>query len=257
MKKIVNKVLSRFGVVLQRIPKKEMQGKLENGRNLLNELYGHHLTKISGIPADKLENPLPWFTYPSIEFIDQFDLSEKTVFEWGSGNSSSFFAARANSIISVEHEKDWFEHVKKNIKDNQELVFSALQDYPFVLKNINKKFDIIIIDGRRRLDCTKEAVVFLKEDGLIILDNSDRYDITSSYLRQQGFVQVDFHGFGPINQYTWTTSIFFKNKINLPLHNNLQPKQPIGGLNEDEGKIIIDEDTKYGTSNAQFIKSII
>ena len=44
---------------------------------------------------------------------------------------------------------------------------------------------------------------------MVILDNSDWYPKTVQFLQEKlDWFQVDFHGFGPINNYTWTTSIF-------------------------------------------------
>ena len=47
----------------------------------MNSIYTHLL-------VNENNEPIPWFTYPSIQYLDQLDLSEKTIFEWGSGNSS-------------------------------------------------------------------------------------------------------------------------------------------------------------------------
>ena len=33
---------------------------------------------------------MPWYTYPVIEYLQQFDFSKLTVFEYGSGNSSCY-----------------------------------------------------------------------------------------------------------------------------------------------------------------------
>ena len=59
--------------------------------------------------------PLPWYTYPAIEYLGQFYLRNMTVFEFGSGFSSLFWAKRAKKIVSVEHDKEWLKCVTKNI----------------------------------------------------------------------------------------------------------------------------------------------
>ena len=91
-------------------------------------------------------------------------------------------------------------------------------------------FDIIVIDGSHRFECTLEALKFIKKDGLILLDNSDRIEEHRSgkLLRENGFIQIDFSGFGPINGYCWTTSVFVKGS-GLYLLNYSNPS-PIGGL---------------------------
>ena len=51
-------------------------------------------------------------------------------------------------------------------------------------------------------------------------------------MRSNNLIQVDFFGFGPINYYTWTTSLFFQRKYKLnPLHK--LPHFGIGSLCEE------------------------
>ena len=74
-------------------------------------------------------------------------------------------------------------------------------------------FDIIIIDGRDRVNCTKYAIYKLKKEGVIIFDNSDRKAYKDAYdlLASTGFRRIDFWGIGPINKYEWCTSVFYRN----------------------------------------------
>ncbi len=62
-------------------------------------------------PVDKDGNPIPWFTYPAIEFLKERLTKEMTVFEYGSGSSTLFFAERVKEIISVETNKEWFNKI--------------------------------------------------------------------------------------------------------------------------------------------------
>lgn len=72
----------------------------------------------------------------------------------------------------------------------------------------------MVIDGLYREECTKKEVLErLKSKGWIILDNSERYPRMIRKLERMGFVRIDFTGFGPINPYAWSTSIFLVNKI--------------------------------------------
>ncbi len=74
-------------------------------------------------------------------------------------------------------------------------------------------FDVIVVDGMARCLCSFVAAEYISNTGIIILDNSDRwqYNAVHQYLiDQKGFNRVDFHGLGPVNTYGWTTSIFFK-----------------------------------------------
>jgi hypothetical protein len=62
--------------------------------------------------VDRDGNPLPWYTYPAIEYLSQFDYGEKTIFEFGCGYSSLFWAERAAKVIGEvldELEQIWID----------------------------------------------------------------------------------------------------------------------------------------------------
>lgn len=67
------------------------------------------------------------------------------------------------------------------------------------------------------------AVAFLRPGGLMILDNSDWYPNTAAYLRERGLIQIDMHGFGPVNPYTWTTSLFLDRAFAMKPKGDRQP----------------------------------
>ena len=190
--------------------------------------YGHLNSVKTGYAIDTNNNRIPWFTYPAIEYLSQLNFSDKKMLEWGSGNSSIFFGKRVNRIYSVEHNNEWYVKVKEyNIK-NQHLVFTNEKDYAMTAYDFKVTFDIILIDGIKRDECGLVALKLLNTSGMIILDNSDRYPDISAKFRSENLIQIDFHGFGPINNYSWTTSIFLNRDFNFkPM--DRQPIIPIGG----------------------------
>ena len=192
---------------------------------------GHLQSAKFGKSIDNNDNPIPWYTYSSIEYLKQFDFKDKTIFEYGSGNSSIFWAERAKLVTSIEVDENWFNEVDAIKRSNQELYLKKDKtEYVDFIKVKNENYDVIIIDGSWRLNCAVNAVEKLKHDGFIILDNSDWYPNTAKFIRDTGMLQVDFMGLGPINYYTWTTSIFFNSKMNLIPINNRQPQNTLGGL---------------------------
>lgn len=174
---------------------------------------------------------IPWFTYPAIEYLKQFDFSDKIVFEYGSGNSSIFWAQRAKEVIAVESDRPWFEHVAKMRPPNLLLILEdGKEAYVSSISRQDRKFDVIVIDGRWRNACTTTCVDFLADHGMIIFDNSDRQYEGCNKLRAKGFFQVDFNGFSPINGYASTTSIFIR--ASTELQSNFSPSNPVGGLKQ-------------------------
>lgn len=183
--------------------------------------------------VDAQLNPIPWYTYPAIEYLKQFDFIDKTVFEYGSGNSSLFWAKRAKEVISVEDSKEWLDIVSERKSSNQHIVLMEdKNNYISYIIKLNKEFDIIVIDGKYRIHCARNAVKCLKDGGMIILDNSDWFPKSSALLRSHGLLEVDFSGFGPINHYTWTTSLFLSRNFNFKTLSMNQPIHSIGSIKQ-------------------------
>lgn len=173
---------------------------------------------ISRMPVDHELCPLPWYTYGAIEFLSERVMPEMLVFEYGSGNSTLWWSDRVSRVISVEHDEKWFYSMESKMHANVEYFLLRLdqQDnshlYVEKISQYKGCFDIIVIDGRRRVECARNSVDALKNDGVIVWDNSDRDKDAEGYrfLGDKGFRQLNFHGFGPINAYGWCTSVFYR-----------------------------------------------
>ena len=169
------------------------------------------------LPVDRQGNPLPWLTYSFIYFISERLSKKMEIFEFGSGNSTLWYAEKVMHVASIEHDEKWYKKIKKMIPDNVEIYFQRLvysEDYFNFPNAIGKKFDIIIIDGRNRVNCMKNSIHSLKDNGIIILDDSEReqYQQGINYLIQNEFKRIDFWGISPGCLYKKCTSVFYKNE---------------------------------------------
>lgn len=200
--------------------------------HILAVKYGQYKTIHRWECVDSDNNKIPWYTYPAIEYLDNLDFSDKIVFEYGSGNSSAYWAKKAKLVYSVEDNKEWYEKIKKEMVKNQVIELCENEkDYLDVINKIPGKIDVIIIDGVYREKCAKLVQDHLSDGGIVILDNADWYKETSKYLREKlDLLEVDFHGFGPINNYTWTSSVFFTRSARLQPVNNLQPHYSVAAV---------------------------
>lgn len=167
-------------------------------------------------PLDKNGRPIPWFTYPAIDFLKERLNKELSVFEYGCGNSTLFFSERIKEIISVETDFEWYNKIKPKLKSNSNLILydNKLVDYAYeeTIKQFDKKFDIIVVDAIKRNEVMIVAVDYLNPSGVIILDNSNIEDYKSGieYLLSKGFNKLDFWGIqaGYLNK--TCTTIFYK-----------------------------------------------
>jgi len=166
-------------------------------------------------PVDGLGQPIPWVTYSFIDFIRERVSKEHSVFEFGSGNSTLFYAKHAGKVVSVEHDKAWFDKIVSTKPDNAEMIFTELStngDYCRMPLTLNTKFDVIIVDGRDRVNCCKQAVGALSPNGVVVLDDSERdfYAEALMFLKEKGFKQLAFTGISPGLFYNKATSVFYK-----------------------------------------------
>ncbi len=186
--------------------------------------YGHLKTVRLGRPVERNGDPLPWYTYPTIEYLQQLDFSDADVFEYGSGNSTLFWNSVAKTVTAVEDDEAWHRRISKQLGDGVEYRFVPRKDdYIQAVAAGDRRFDCIVVDGSHRQDCATAAVAFLRPGGLMILDNSDWYPNTAAYLRERGLIQIDMHGFGPVNPYTWTTSLFLDRAFAMKPKGDRQP----------------------------------
>jgi hypothetical protein len=200
--------------------------------------YGHLRSVRAGRPVDAEGRPIPWYTYPAIDFLRQLDLSERSVFEYGAGNSTLFWAARAARVVSVEDDERWSERLKCTVPANCTILQEAdLHRYARVIDSYPEGFDIIVVDGPARggtrLRCARAALAHLKAGGMIILDNSDWLPDTARLLRQANLLQVDMSGFIPIGDHTQTTSFFFDRQSGFVVKGTRQPLPCVGALRWD------------------------
>jgi hypothetical protein len=197
--------------------------------------YGQYQTISRRECVDREGKKIPWYTYPAIEFLAGIDFSQQRIFEYGSGNSSAFWSGRALSVTSVEHDREWYEKTKSCLLGNQKIELCDTEDsYINSIHTATEKFDVIVIDGKYREQCAMQIEQHLTENGIVILDNSDWFKNTARYLREDlDLLEVDFHGFGPINAYTWTTSIFFSRKTRLKPINGIQPLYSASAIQND------------------------
>jgi hypothetical protein len=85
-------------------------------------------------------------------------------------------------------------------------------------------FDVIVVDGMARTLTAWLAAQYIKRDGIIVFDNSDRWQYNSAYriLNEAGLRRIDYYGPGPVNRQEWCTSLFvrdmdvFKDSIDSP-----------------------------------------
>ena len=185
---------------------------------------------------DRKGNPIPWLTYPFVQFIEPRLKASLTMYEYGSGNSTLWFAKYVGLIRSIEHDLEWYQRIYQNMPTNvtlvhksvdkqlsySELTYMNSQDveaYTEDIRSADHKFDIILIDGIYRNRAIANAVECVTDQGVIILDNVDYIEAKEgiNYLLNLGYRSVEFWGMCPIVHHDSCTAIFYKSENCLNL----------------------------------------
>ena len=151
----------------------------------------------------------PWMTRGSIEALGHLLEPHHTGLEWSTGSGSIWMLRRLGSLYSIEHQGTWLAHVRsavstiwRNSTQASRAAWvpvhapcrkvqpngcrgndpaSAIDDYTgyrMAARRPNATFDHVLVDGRDRVACLKEALrppsLIASPHGLLTLDNAER-----------------------------------------------------------------------------------
>jgi Methyltransferase domain len=166
-----------------------------------------------GFPCDKNCQPIPWISYAAISLLRTRVKSDWDVFEFGAGYSTLWWAKHCRSVTSSEHDTIWCEKIAQQVPAHCTVLSVPLNsEYPHAAKLTNKKYDVIVIDGRKRVRCALNSVDCLKETGVMVWDDTDRehYREGLSRLADLGFKRIDLVGMSPLEITPKQTSIMYR-----------------------------------------------
>lgn len=189
---------------------------------------------------------IPWTTYSFLYWLEKRNLGESYLLEFGSGASTLFWAKNFRDVVSIETDSNWYWRIKTSTSnfpnthvklltdicdtssvsyDNSifNSVSEDISNFPELnntylnfeytnLKEYINKADYIFIDGGPRNTYAYLSSIYAKKDAIIIVDNTDSYYLKMGIasLNKAGYKEIVFHSLGPLNHYSWSTSIFIK-----------------------------------------------
>jgi hypothetical protein len=191
---------------------------------------GHFRSSFEMAAVSKKGEPLPWYTYPAIDFLTSRDFEDTTVVEFGGGQSSLWWAKRAKHTVTFEGDKVWFDRIHKSLPENVDLFLAPLDDPKSCTEEINRvlnagnypKFDIAVIDGLFRREMIEIACQNVTGSGAIIVDDAEGYGFYEGF-KDSGMSRVDFFGYAPGVILPHCTSIYFRAECFLFLPENPLP----------------------------------
>lgn len=187
---------------------------------------GQLRSAVTGKVVDRRGEPLPWLTYPAIDFLGSLSLEGKRVLEFGSGYSTLWWAKHAESVLSFEADRRWMDSMAHRMPPNATVLplptdptdrFHRTVAVDKLLADTlgDQRFDVIVIDGVDRVGTARASLPYLAAGGIVVVDNSDSHmlgDGTMPLLevyREAGMKRVDFYGLGPSILFPQCTSIAY------------------------------------------------
>ena len=199
-------------------------------------------SQLSGHTA--LIDQAPWIVFKARSWLENYLQPNMTIFEYGSGGSTIYFAKRAKKIISVEHCKSWYKKVSNAIKENgisnseyflrepEKIISKKIPSYGYksytstvcssmnfekyvksIEKYPDKSFDLIFIDGRARSSCVFHAINKIRPGGCLMLDNSERAEYNGAKTLLNSYNKIDFYGLGPYRPYRLYRNFFWQTSV--------------------------------------------
>lgn len=197
---------------------------------LMTHLVSHplyiprYLSQSVSTKRTPLDMGVPWFSFAAIDFLEQHLRPEMSVFEYGSGGSTIFFAQRVKEVVSTENHAGWVKQLRQRLDglgiDNVEIQVrecdtSDMPDFAsseYLHSIPDRQFDVLVVDGadqkqRVRPACFLHAQNFVKPGGIIIVDDSWRYPKlrTASASKRM----IEFKSVGPCRPGLTSTDVYF------------------------------------------------
>ena len=151
----------------------------------------------------------PGTCLPVLEAVCHVFDVENTL-EFGAGIWSTFSLIRnCKSVTSIENVKEWVDKVKKDYsyKNNLNIIHWEVPMHEY-LKETDKDFDLIFIDGDDRLQCLNNSI---NRAPIIICHDTHRKVMDwGNAIIPDYYNQLTYTGCDP-----YLTTIFYHNKLNL------------------------------------------
>jgi len=168
-----------------------------------------------GYPCGSDGSEAPWMNYPVINILKERLNGDLSLFEFGSGYSTLFYAKLVRNVISVEHDRMWLNRMEDKVPDNVSLLYKEKDIdgmYCRTITEFNQEFDVVIVDGRDRVNCVKQAIGKLSKIGVIILDDSARmrYLEAIDHAKKKGFRALSIEGLKPTSFGIDRTTILYR-----------------------------------------------
>jgi precorrin-6B methylase 2 len=202
------------------------------GRALLGPLgfglhSGYFRSCLKGYAVDRSGAPIPMYTYPVVDLLiaSKKYFAEKTILEFGSGQSTRWWAQHAKRVIAVEFDEEFANAMGHQLRKMSNIEIIIGDEYK---RLVTGEFDVVSIDGHPRIEAARFIVGKVAAGGFVIVDNSDIQSLNEvcTILANAGYYRIDFIGYSPSAYFKQCTSIFFADPAFFGWSRHVEPVSP-------------------------------
>lgn len=119
--------------------------------------------------------PYPFLTESAIQFLESYLSQDSVVLEFGMGGSTVWLCERVKTVTSVEHAASWYKAAIKAADRTKLTAILRQKPYASVCEDMEREsLDLVLVDGRDRMQCLEASLPLLKPGGVMMLDNAHR-----------------------------------------------------------------------------------
>jgi hypothetical protein len=188
--------------------------RLEAATNGYLVQVGWPKTRATRTSTDAQGRPLPWFTYPAIEFLADRVRRDWRILEYGSGAGTCWWSRHCDDVVAVEHDPHWAESVATRCPARLVKVLELGEEHYVRPAEISGMagFDVVVVDGIFREQCLASCTELLSARGVVVLDDAQRPEYASAIaeLLTKGFRSLPFHGPQPVSKHPGCTLVLYR-----------------------------------------------
>ena len=155
----------------------------------------------------------PWWPYAAVEWVASALPPQPRVFEYGGGGSTLWLEDRGAIVTVTEHDEGWHRELAGQLAYGTALLFRPpaatgsinsvaapgyFDDYVAAIDGEpDSSLDLVIVDGRARVECARRAMSKVKPGGLLLLDDTNRARYRPAEQTLSGWERHVFTGLKP------------------------------------------------------------
>ena len=155
----------------------------------------------------------PWWPYAAAEWVASALPPRPHVFEYGGGGSTLWLEDLGATVTVVEHDEAWHGQISAALSEGTTALFRPPARTGTITSSVASGFfddyvaaidcqpddslNLVIVDGRARVECVRRAMPKVREGGILVLDDADRRRYQPALRALAGWERHAFTGLKP------------------------------------------------------------